>query len=86
MTSSSLLLTFIDIFVWAFTGLLLIRIIMSYIVQPTNQIYQVIVDTTEPLLSPVRKVMPTVPGMDFSPLALFFILQIIQITAHSLIH
>jgi YggT family protein len=83
--NGTLILTYIDIFVWAFTALLLARIILSYIVQPTNRLYQVIVDTTEPLLSPLRKVLPRVPGMDFSPLALFFILQILQNIAHRLI-
>jgi YggT family protein len=85
MTSGVLIVTFTDLFVWIFTALLLARIIMSYIVRPTNRLYQVIIDVTEPLLSPLRRVLPRVPGMDFSPLALFFLLQAVQIAVHSLI-
>ncbi len=86
MTGGALLLTYIDVFVWVFTGILLVRIVMSYFARPTNRLYQLFIDITEPLLSPLRRVLPRVPGIDFSPLALFFILQIIQIAAHSLIH
>lgn len=84
--SVTLILTYIDVFVWVVTALLLTRIVASYIAKPTNRLYQVIIDTTEPMLSPLRRVLPRVPGMDFSPLALFFLLQIVQIAAHSLIH
>jgi YggT family protein len=83
--SGTLILTYIDVFVWAFTGILLVRIILSYVAAPTNKLFQLAVDVTEPLLSPLRAVMPKTPGIDFSPVALFFILQILQQIAHRLI-
>ena len=75
---SQVVVQFVDLFVAVFDILLIIRVVMTYFVKPGNRFFASLVSMTEPLLSPVRKMLPTTPGVDFAPLATFLILQIIQ--------
>lgn len=45
-----------------------------------NPITQVIINLTQPLVSPLRKILPTYRGIEFATLAIIFILQIIKIS------
>lgn len=78
--------TFIDLFVFVFNILLISRVLMSYIVQESNSLFQNLVNLTEPVLIPVRKILPKTAGVDFAPLATFFLLQGLQILAHGLLN
>lgn len=80
-------LTFIDLFVVAFNILLLIRVVLSWISPGLSQgnFTQAIVALTDPVLAPVRKLLPSSQLMDLSPLVTFFLLQLLQGLAHSLI-
>jgi len=75
-------LTFIDLFVTVFDTLLIVRIILSYLVRPGNRFYAWLVNVTEPVLAPVRRVLPQFPGLDLAPLVTFFLLQGLQYLAH----
>jgi YggT family protein len=74
--------TFVDLFVMVFYVLLIVRVVMSYFASPSNQLYTVLVSLTEPLLAPLRKVIPATPGVDLAPLVAFLVLQVVQITLH----
>lgn len=72
--------TLFRIFFW----LLLIRAVLSWF-RPAgyNRLYddvmQVLVTLTEPLLAPIRRVLPPVgPGFDFSPLMALILLNILR--------
>lgn len=54
---------------------LLARIVMSWI-QPHSRhpIVTIIYAITEPLMAPLRRVIPPIGGLDFSPIALFLLL------------
>jgi YggT family protein len=62
------------------------RIILSFII-PLMQgrvhpivinIYDVLTQMTEPILAPIRRVLPTFGMLDFSPLVAIILLQIIR--------
>jgi YggT family protein len=74
----ALIATFLNIFVPLFSGILLLRIILSYIVSPTNRLLEALMSLTEPVLAPIRKVLPATGGVDFSPVAALFLLQGLQ--------
>ena len=67
-------------------GLLSIYILFIFIriifgwggVSYTNRIMRFLVDVTEPLLSPLRRVIPPLGPMDISPIVAFFILWLFQ--------
>lgn len=77
--------TFLDLFVALFNILIIIRVIGSYALSPNNRFYAVVVGLTEPILAPVRRVIPPLSGVDLSPLAAFVILNAIQYIIVSLI-
>jgi YggT family protein len=76
--------TLLNILVW----LIILRAIMSWVrPDPTSsggqifyRLYVVVFELTEPLVRPIRNVMPGGGGMgmDFSPLILLFILQFLR--------
>ena len=60
--------------------ILLIRVIFSYLPPHSRQnpVYDFIYKITEPLLRPLRDLIPTTHGIDFSPLAAFFLLYLLR--------
>jgi len=73
----------IDIYVWV----LIIGVIMSWliafnIINLSNQfvrtVYEVIDRLTEPLLRPIRRILPDLGGVDISPVILILLLYFAQ--------
>ncbi len=44
----------------------------------THPVVQFLYRSTEPILRPLRQVIPSVGGIDFSPIVVFFLLDIIR--------
>lgn len=58
---------------------LLIRIVLSWVPHnPYNQAIQFLYKITDPVLNPVRKLIPPFRGIDFSPVIVFFCLGIVK--------
>src|SRR6185312_354544 len=57
------------------TGLLIVYAVMSW-VQPGAPLFYVIDRLCEPLLRPIRRIVPLVGGIDLSPLVLLVLLQV----------
>jgi YggT family protein len=54
---------------YALIILILVRVVFSYISPyPNNSVYRFVFRVTEPILSPVRRRLPPVSGIDLSPL------------------
>lgn len=58
---------------------LIIRAILSWFAQGRNPMEMVLIQLTEPLLAPVRKVVPPMGGLDLSVLIVLVALQFLQI-------
>ena len=54
---------------------LLIRAILSWVSQGRNPIENVMHQLTEPLMAPIRRILPSMGGLDLSILVIFLILQ-----------
>ncbi len=63
-----------------YSFVLLARIILSWIpnVDRSNQIIQFIYNITEPVLEPVRRVIPRLGMIDISPIVVFIGLRMLQ--------
>ena len=63
-----------------YTFVLLIRILMSWIpnLDPSNQIVQMIVQVTDPVLEPARRLIPPIGMIDISPIVVFIAFGVIQ--------
>lgn len=81
------ILTFANLFVAAFNLLLIARVISSWI-YPDPMAYgwtRMLHSLTEPLLAPVRRLLPAMAGIDLAPLATFFVLQLLLAGLHNLL-
>ena len=59
--------------------LIFVRIIFSWgMVSYTNRVMRFLVDATEPLLGPLRRMIPPLGRMDISPIVAFLILWLFQ--------
>ncbi|MFT4862829.1 MAG: YggT family protein [Pseudohongiellaceae bacterium] len=83
-----------NIVTWAFVGVIMFiikiyyyaiiaSIIMSFVMMfsgntSPHPLLQLVWQLTEPVMSPVRKVIPAMGGMDFSPIFIFIAIQIVQ--------
>jgi YggT family protein len=62
-----------------YTLLIFIRIIFSWgMVSYSNRVMRFLVNTTEPLLGPLRRIIPPVGRFDISPIVAFLILWLFQ--------
>lgn len=82
-----LLVNFFDIFAFVFNILLLIRVILSFVVRDyyKNWFTRLIFECSEPILQPVRKILPSGAGIDFSPLVVFLVIELLSYFLHSLV-
>jgi YggT family protein len=62
---------------------LILRAILSWFSQGRNPMELVLTQLTEPLLAPVRKVVPPMAGFDLSVLIVLVALQFLQILLQS---
>ncbi len=63
----------------AITLLVLARVVLSWVApRGNNPLVQLIHRTTEPLLAPVRNLLPTAGGFDFSPIVVLVGVNILQ--------
>ena len=76
------LLMILQIYGW----ILIARALISWIpnMDPSNQIVQILYAITEPVLDPIRKLVPPLGGMiDISMIIAFFGIQILQMLLRS---
>ncbi len=67
----------IALFIQLYSFVILARVLMSWLnVDPYSPVARLIFDLTEPLLAPVRNLMPPAYGMDFSPIIVMVLLQV----------
>ena len=58
--------------------LVIISVILSYFMDPYHPIRRGIDNIVQPMLNPIRRVVPPVGGFDFSPIVLIVLIQIIS--------
>jgi YggT family protein len=58
---------------------LLASVLLSWVdLSPDNPFVRVVRQLTEPVLAPVRRVLPAVGGFDFSPLVVLVAIRLLQ--------
>lgn len=80
MTAITLLITYA---LYAFLIVLLVRVAFSWISPfPTNSVSRFAYRVTEPVLAPIRRLLPPVSGIDLSPLvvtlAVYFVIAALR--------
>lgn len=73
----AVLFTFIRIIAELLTLAIFIRAILSWVSQRPNSITIILDKIVEPILSPLRRIMPRTGMFDFTPLVAIILLQVI---------
>lgn len=67
------------------TWLIIIKVVLSYFMSPYHAVRQTIDQLVEPMLMPIRRIMPQTGMIDFSPLVLLILVQLIEAVLINLI-
>jgi len=59
------------------TLLVIVQVALSYFMSPYQPVRQAIDNLVEPLLAPIRRLLPQTGMLDFSPLILIILVQIV---------
>lgn len=72
------LINFVQLLSQVLTLAILLRIVFSWFSPgPTNMLTKMLYQITEPILAPLRRILPRVGVFDFSPLVAVILLQLI---------
>ncbi len=80
------IVSIINLVIWVFTLAIFARVILSfvaYFAKPPYPSWLVSTDrfvnqVTEPVLAPIRRMLPSFGGLDFSPMVVIIVLILIQ--------
>ena len=72
------LVNLINLLSQVLTLLVLAQAIMSYFVSPYHPVRQAVDRLLDPLYAPIRRILPQTGMLDFSPLVLIILIQIIS--------
>lgn len=68
------LILLLQIYAWVVLG----SVLLSWIqLEPDHPVRKIVDALVEPVLAPIRKVIPSVGGLDFSPLAVYLGIRLI---------
>jgi YggT family protein len=82
----SSLIQLIDLFLTIYVWIIIARAIISWVnPYPYHPLVRFLYKVTEPVLAPVRKIIPPIGGIDISPVIVIFIIFIIQNLLHRLL-
>ena len=81
---SIIIFTAISKFLEVLSMIVFVDVILSYFMAPFHPIRAFLDRIVEPLLSPIRKFLPALGGIDFSPMVLIILLQILGSFTRSL--
>ncbi|MCY3881165.1 MAG: YggT family protein [Chloroflexi bacterium] len=74
-------MTFLTILTWSIVA----RALLSFLpIDQGSTIYQVLFRITEPVIDPIRRVLPSTGMLDLSPLAAILLLIMLQQVVHQL--
>ena len=65
--------------------LILLKVVLSYFMDPFHPFRQAVDRIIEPLLRPIRQVLPTIGNFDFSPIVLMILVEVIASILRNLI-
>ena len=74
----SILVRLINIISQFLVLLVIVKVILSYFMDPYHSVRRTIDNLVEPFLAPIRRVVPLIGMFDFSPIILIILVQILS--------
>ncbi len=63
---------------WLLTVLVIASVFLSYFMSPYHPVRSTIDRIVNPILNPIRRIVPPLQGIDFSPVVLVILIQILE--------
>jgi YggT family protein len=82
----TLLAQLINVLAQLITLLVIISAVLSFFMSPYHPLRQTIDRLVEPMLAPIRRVIPSVGMFDFSPLILIILVQVVATALINLLY
>jgi YggT family protein len=73
----SVFIYLINVAVQIISLLVIVYVVLSYFMSPFHPVRQLIDRLVEPMLSPIRRIVPSVGMVDLSPLILLILVQVL---------
>lgn len=72
------MIALISMFLNLYSLLILARVLMSWVqVDPDSPLARTLIDLTEPVLGPIRNLLPPTAGLDFSPIIAIVLMNVV---------
>jgi YggT family protein len=71
-----ILINLVNLVEWILILLVFVSVILSYFMDPYHPVRRGVDRVVEPMLSPIRRIVPLVGMLDFSPLVLIILIQL----------
>ena len=81
----SVLIQLINIISQFIVLLVIVKVILSYFMDPYHPVRRTLDNLVEPMLAPIRRVVPLIGMFDFSPLILILLVQLLSSVLISLL-
>lgn len=79
MNVSGFILQFVSLLVQALSLAILMRVLLSWVDPQGNmRVTQILRDLTEPIIAPLRSVLPSMGMIDLSPMIAMLLLQVLE--------
>lgn len=79
------LVMFIRFFQQALILLVIIYAVLTFVMSPYHPVRVALARVIEPLLRPIQRIVPTMGGVDFSPLVLIILVQLFGMILSSMV-
>lgn len=71
--------TFVAALAWGLSAAILVRVVLSWIRVPLpDAVERWLFDVTEPVLAPIRRALPRMGGLDFSPFIALLLVGLVR--------
>lgn len=77
MNFTGVLINFIQVLAQVLSLLLIVDILLSYFMSPYHPVRSTLDRLVQPLLNPIRRIVPPIAMIDFSPLVLLILIQLV---------
>lgn len=82
---TNVLIFVINIIARILTLLVVVEVLLSYVMSPYDPVRSIISKIIEPILNPIRRLLPPIHNIDFSPLVLVILIQVVEYLMISII-
>jgi uncharacterized protein YggT (Ycf19 family) len=61
-----------------YSVIIIVKVVLSYFLSPYNNIRRIVDRLVDPLLAPIQRIVPPIANLDFSPIILLLLLQLVE--------